>query len=41
MHVQHHDVTYDITALINNVMSKNKKMHFGRGASEVRFQKIA
>ena len=31
MHMWHCDVTYDVTALINDVMSENKMMHFGHG----------
>ena len=40
MHVWHHDITYGIMALINNVTSKNKMTHFGCSASEVHFQKL-
>ena len=35
------DITYDVTALINDVTSKNKMMHFGRSASKVRYHEIA
>ena len=41
MHVQCCDVTYDVTALINDVRSKNKMMCFGCGVSKVHPQKIA
>ena len=40
MHVQHCDVTYDITALFNDVTLINKMMHFGHATSEVRSQKM-
>ena len=41
MHVQCCDITYDVTALINDVTSENKMMHFRCGASEACPQKIA
>ena len=37
MHVQCHDITYDVTALINDVMSENKMTRFGRGTSQGAF----
>ena len=39
MHVHCHDITYDVIALINDIMSENKMMHFRRSASEAHFQK--
>ena len=41
MHMWCRDVTYDVTALINDAMSKNKMTHFGHGASEAHPQKIS
>ena len=41
MHVQCHDVTYDVMVLTDNITSENKMMHFGRAASKVRYHEIA
>ena len=35
MHMQCCDITHDITALFNDITSKNKMMRFRRGTSEV------
>ena len=40
MHVQCHDVTYDVTALINDVMSKNKMACLGCGTSKAIIMKL-
>ena len=41
MHAQHCDITYDITALFNDVTLANKMTRFGHAVSEVRPPKIA
>ena len=41
MHVQHCDITYDITTLFNDIKSENKMTCFGHGMSEVHPLKIA
>ena len=41
MHMWHCDVTHDVTALINDVTSENKMMHFGHDTSEVHYHEIA
>ena len=41
MHVQCSDITYDITALTNDVTSENKMTRFRHGVSEARYQKMA
>ena len=41
MHIQHRDITYDVTALIDDVTSENKMTRFGRGMSEAHYHEIA
>ena len=41
MHVQHCDVTYDVTAPFKDITLENNMTHFGCGASEARPPKIA
>ena len=41
MHVWCCDVTYDVTALLNDVTSANKMMRLGHAASKAHLPKIA
>ena len=41
MHVQHCDITYDVTALFNDVTSTNKMKCFGCTMSEACLPKMA
>ena len=41
VHMQHRDVTHDITAPPDDVTSKHKKTRFGHGTSEVHQHKMA
>ena len=41
MHMRHHDITYDVAALMDDITSKNKMTVFGHGVSKVRYHEIA